>query len=260
MAAGREKPISKPLGLLYSGPTRAFSQPVVRLSEVSCNFHLRSTLTKGVIVSITLVRVNMPMPEEVPSQRHETLPEYALAIKDALATGYRVDPEAGVIYGLKGLPLIIKNRGLQRYPTVSLVTPGMRNRFYAVPAHKVIAYALWGDFAFAPGMHVRHGKLGVENITSANLSLGTAKDNEADKDPSVKSAVAKIARAAQDGLSNAKLNAEQVASLRAEYAALKQQHAPKKRLPNGTVVVLVAKYGIGRTNIMDIVTGKIWNR
>lgn len=188
------------------------------------------------------------------------LPEYARAIKCALSSGYRVDPATGVIYGLKGRPLIVKARGLQRYPTVSLVTPGMPRRFYAVPAHKVVACVLWGDSAFSPGIHVRHGKLGVENITAANLSLGTAKENEADKESSVKSAVGRAARAAQDGLNNAKLSAEQVASLRVEHASIKHQYARKKKLPNGTMLALVAKYGIGRTQITDIINGKSWNR
>ncbi len=188
------------------------------------------------------------------------LPEYAQAIKHALATGYRVDPGAGVIYGLKGRPLAIKTRGLQRYPTVSLVTPGMHRRFYAVPAHKVVACALWGDAAFAPGVHVRHGKKGVENITAGNLSLGTAKENEADKDPSVKSAAGRAARACQDGLNNAKVTQAQVNALRAEHAALKVLHAGKGKFPNGTISALATKYGLSRTNIYDIVKRNIWNR
>lgn len=189
-----------------------------------------------------------------------SLPEYAIAIRSALATGYRVDPDAGVIYGLKGRPLTVKRRGSQRYPTVPLVVQGMRKRFYAVPAHKVMAFALWGEDAFTPGIHVMHGRAGVENIAARNLRLGTAKENEADKSPELRSAVGRIARAHQDGLNNAKLTAAQVAQLRAEHAELKHQHRDKNKLPNGTLQALCTKYNISKTNIADIVKGRTWTK
>ena len=188
------------------------------------------------------------------------LPTYALAIANALSNGYHVDAAKGAIYGLKGAPLSVKMNGTQRYPTVPLVVVGMAQRYYVVPAHKVVAYSLWGEAAFAKGIHVRHGKGGVLDITAKNLTLGTAKENEADKCPKVKSAAGRMARAAQDGLSNAKLNAEQVAQLRADHAALKRKYEGKGKLPNGTLQALCAKYGIGKTNVNDIVKGKTWTR
>lgn len=53
------------------------------------------------------------------------LPVYGKAIFNALLNGYKVDTKLGIIYGLKGEPLIIKLRGKQRYPTISLVVVGM---------------------------------------------------------------------------------------------------------------------------------------
>ena len=185
-----------------------------------------------------------------------TLPMYGQAIKNALTNGYRADAKNGVIFGLKGAPLKITLNGLQRYPTVPLVVVGMPKRYYVVPAHKVIGFELWGDKAFAPGIHVRHGKLGVLDITEANLSLGTASENERDKFACVRSRVGAIARAAQSNLVNAKLTWSEVTTLRSEHKKLRSEY-PRK-LPSGAMVNLMSRYGISKTNINDIVKGKTW--
>lgn len=184
------------------------------------------------------------------------MPVYSLAIENALRNGYRVDYERGLIYGLKGAPLSIKLHGTQRYPTVPLVVVGMPRRYYVVPAHKVVAYAVWGRDAFMPGVQVRHGKFGVLDIRHSNLSLGTSSENQLDKPAAVRSRAARIARASQDGLNNAKLNADQVRALRTEHSALRRLH-PKK-FPSAVLTSLKAKYGISNTNIVDIVKGNTW--
>lgn len=126
-----------------------------------------------------------------------TLPTYGKAIENALANGYSVDPVNGLIVGLKGKPLAIRLHGTQRYPTVPLVVRGMEKRYYVVPAHKVMAFAIYGTAAFAKGIHVRHGAGGVLDIRASNLSLGSPSENESDKPDEVRSRVGKIARAAQ---------------------------------------------------------------
>lgn len=186
-----------------------------------------------------------------------SLPTYGQAIQNALANGYKVDTLNGVIYGLKGLPLTISLAAGQRYPTVSLVVVDMPCRYYVVPAHKIMAYALWGVEAFRPGVQVRHGSLGVTNISEANLTLGTASQNNLDKPQAVRLAAARTARASQPREGhNAKLTENLVTELRAEYAMLRQQYPTK--FPAGVIGGLEHKYGIGKTNISDIIKEKIW--
>lgn len=127
----------------------------------------------------------------------DQFPTYMLAIEDALQHGYSVITETGEIIGLKGRALTIRLRGSQRYPTVSLVTPSMPKRAYAVPAHKVVAYVIWGRDAFKKGTAVRHREKPTTNIRSDNLLLGSHSDNEMDKPKEQRVRAAKIARAAQ---------------------------------------------------------------
>lgn len=187
----------------------------------------------------------------------EGLPVYATAILSALRSGdYRVDPDLGIIYGMRGRPLSVRRHGSQRYPTVPLVVRGMPRRAYSVPAHKVVAAALWGSAAFAPGVHVRHGRGGVLDITRGNLTLGSPSDNEKDKDPEVRSRVGRAARSFQSNLVNAKLSWEQVRALREEHRRLRITH-PRK-LPPGSMRDLEKRYGVSKTNITDIVKGRTW--
>lgn len=186
------------------------------------------------------------------------LPTYGIAIFNALNNGYKVDTERGIIYGLKGAPLTIKLQGKQRYPSVSLVVVNMPSRYYVVPAHKVVAAALWGEAAFAKGTHIRHGANGVLDISAANLKLGTASENEADKPKYVKSMVARAARAAQPRHGhNSKIDLNTANEIRVEYLELKRLF-PRK-MPSGSVIQIAAKYKISKTNIYDIIKGNIWN-
>jgi len=135
--------------------------------------------------------------ERVPQPETHPLPAYGLAIANALADGYRVDADSGVIYGRKGRPLSVRRYGAQRYPMVSLAVSGMPRRSYVVPAYKVVAYAVWGPAAFAPGVCVYHGSRGVDDVSLANLAIGSHSDKELAKAPEVRQHSAKRARAAQ---------------------------------------------------------------
>lgn len=119
------------------------------------------------------------------------------AIKNSLNNYYSVDIYSGNIRGIKGKNLTIKLRGKQKYATVSLVVKNMKRRFYSVPVHKVIAYAIWKEEAFKPGICVRHLDSNTLNNTKENLRLGTHSDNEQDKSPKTKSNASKLARKAQ---------------------------------------------------------------
>jgi hypothetical protein len=110
---------------------------------------------------------------------------YHEAIQKALNQRYRVDVETGVIYGPKG-PLKIVLRGVQRYPTVSLSLVGEAQ--VVVPAHKVVAFALYGDDAF--NQIVRHMDDDPLNLHPSNIRLGTHSENNMDKPPEVRRAAA----------------------------------------------------------------------
>jgi hypothetical protein len=176
-------------------------------------------------------------------------PEYLLAIKDALANGYRVDTERGLIIGLKGRPLTIACRGSQVYPSVPLVTPNMPRRFYSVPAHKVIAYAIWGDAAFAVGVEVRHLKSDRCDIRGSNLALGTSSQNQLDKAPEVRRRAAVLARRAQGPVAlNRKLTFAEAEEIRRLVAVGGR----------GTRIQLARRFGVDSSTITRIVDRRIY--
>ena len=173
---------------------------------------------------------------------------YHDAIRDALTSGYRVILETGQIIGLKGEPLGIRLHGSQRYPSVSLVTPNMPNRFYAVPAHKVIAYAAWGDAAFESC--VRHLNDNTCDIRIVNLALGTHSENEHDKPSHVRQRSARAARAAQPVRSyNTKVTAKDVIAIRAETDKHRNHNG---RIRRGVVKRLAEHYGVASSTISSI--------
>jgi len=184
--------------------------------------------------------------------KSDPLPAYALAIRDALANGYSVNTKMGIVTGLKGKPLAVKLRGSQNYPTISLVTPNMPRRFYVVPIHKVVAFAVWGKKAFAPGICVRHLNADTCDNRKVNLRLGTYSDNERDKPAKVKSAACKIARAAQPYRSfNAKLTDAQVRKIKSELVFGKGG-----RVKRGVGKKLAARYHVCISTITNIAKGR----
>jgi hypothetical protein len=152
---------------------------------------------------------------------------YHLAIQQALINGYRCDTEHGVVFGLKGFALKAQKRGKQRYGTITLSVPDMEKRQYAVPVHKVIAFAIWREAAFARGIHVRHLDNNSENNRAENLALGSASDNERDKSAVVKSRAARIARAAQASPHNVRFVYHEVDTIR--------QHCDANRVVSGRI-------------------------
>jgi hypothetical protein len=179
-------------------------------------------------------------------------PAYMFLIEHALQNGYRIDTENGSIFGLTGKCMSIKLRGKQRYPTVPLVVrrSGVR-RVLSVPAHKVIAFALWDREAFAPDICVRHLDGNTCNNRRTNLSLGTNSQNNMDKDPEVRRSAAILARASQPRISyNAKL-------LCVEAAEIKQignnSLNANGRVQRGVVQRLALKYGLSKSAVSRII-------
>jgi hypothetical protein len=179
------------------------------------------------------------------------------AIVRALSSGrYRVDVDAGRIYG-PVRELQIKRHPGQHCPTVRLHVSGMPRPAYSVPAHKVIAYASWGDSAFEPGIHVRHLDGNNENNARSNLALGTPSQNERDKPAEVRSRAAAQARAAQGRVpANAIIDPNVVESLRAELDA---NRGPTGRVRRGVVKMLAERHGVSPSTISLIGKGRTWH-
>lgn len=179
---------------------------------------------------------------------------YHQAIENALANGYRVDVKRGVIYGLKGKPLAVRLHGKQRYPTVPLVTDNLLGDFdrivFCVPAHKVVAFARWGEMAFANGVQVRHlGKTTCDNSWNS-LALGSSSRNQLDKPKAVRVKAAKAARAAQPARSyNTVLTDAQMRWLQKQVIP----RGPTGRVQRGFIQGLVVKWGIGKTTISQAI-------
>ena len=176
--------------------------------------------------------------------------QYHLAIRDALSSGYTVIPETGQIIGLKGESLAIRLGGKQRYPTVSLVTPNMPKHFYAVPAHKVVAFAIWGERSFTKGIHVRHLNNNTCDNRKQNLALGTPSQNEQDKPKHVRVRVAKQARARQVRPANMKLTVEQVTEIRSNAV-----FGPTGRARRGYVTELANRFGVSKSAVSQALKG-----
>jgi len=137
------------------------------------------------------------------------------AMDIALSKGYRVT-EDGTLIGAKGKPLKVKIRGAQRYPTFSVNVGGLsESGVYGIPAHKFAAYVFYGEDVFKEGVVVRHLNGNTEDISKANIVLGTHSENNLDKDPEARRAAARKARAAQGSRPhNARFSQEQVEEIR----------------------------------------------
>ena len=105
-----------------------------------------------------------------------------IALKDALACGYWVDPVLGIVYSKQNAPLKPFGNGCG-YNCVTL-------RGAVVPVHKAVAYCVWGDRAFGGRrVHVRHLDGDTSNNSITNLAIGTPRENALDKPASTRSRV-----------------------------------------------------------------------
>ena len=185
-----------------------------------------------------------------------SLPVSWQAIELAVEQGYRGDPNTGNVVGKSGKPLAVVRRPGQSYPTIRLHVIGLARKAYSVPAHKFMAFVIWGRLALVRGSNVRHGQGGVEDIRRSNLSLGSWSENEMDKPASVRSASARAARAAQGHTPrNALLDQTSVATIRSQLGA---EVTPSGRIRRGVVKGLAAQYGVSPSTISLIGKGKTW--
>ena len=175
-------------------------------------------------------------------------------IKAALESqGYSVDKSRGIIYGKSGRPLTLTKTASIRYPMVSLHVPGVvegRRPTYSIAAHKIMAYAIWGEEAFREGVQIRH--LGdVLDIREHKLELGSAIENMSDISPAVRSEAAKAARAAQPRRpTNAKLPTTTVRFIRQTVRRNSDGHVMPGELDR-----LAKKFNVSKAIISGIVRG-----
>lgn len=186
-----------------------------------------------------------------------SLPVSSKAIVLAFRQGYAANPEAGTLSGKKGQALSVKAHEGMRYPTVCLHVRGLPKPSYTVHAHKAMAYAIYGMRALLPGVAVRHGPGGAEDIREKNLRIGTYSENELDKPEEVRRAAARAGRAAQpkEGY-NIKLGAPAAKEVR---SILDAARTGTGRVRRGVVKELAARYGVSPSAISLVGKGKTWN-
>lgn len=138
------------------------------------------------------------------------------AIRYAYSKGYRVSDD-GILYGVKGLPLIVKVRGNQKYPTFTVNGfKEVKNKYgvYGIPIHRFAAYCFYGEKIWEYEC-VRHLNGNVEDVSKGNIVLGSHSENNMDKDLLARKNAAKIARAAQGKRPlNSKFTDQQVIMIR----------------------------------------------
>lgn len=103
------------------------------------------------------------------------------AVRAAFEKGYRVNDQGQVISRLgkiRALALKVHRTGDRRHVfTIQME----RNKFFPIPVHRLLAFQLFGDAAFGPGIEVRHLDGNSLNNTPSNIALGTKSQNEMDK-------------------------------------------------------------------------------
>lgn len=179
-------------------------------------------------------------------------------IKEAFRIGFSVDKCAGKIFGRRGRELTLSKTGTQRYPCITLYLPTFKhirkNPSFAIPAHKFMAYAIWGDRAFQEGVQIRHLN-GVMDIREESLALGTGHENMMDIAPEVRQRAAKIARASQGKRpANAKLSQDDVKFIKSTV-----RRDNNGKVLRGELEKFAKRFGVSKPVISGILRGKTYD-
>ena len=176
-------------------------------------------------------------------------------IQEAFRLGFSVDKENGQIFGRKGNPLTLSKTGTQKYPCVTLYVPTLKhlrkNPSFAVHAHKIMAYAVWGEKAFTKGLEIRHLS-NVMDIRECSLSLGTAHENMMDIPPEVRRRAARIARASQGKYPTN----TQVSPSNAAFIMSAVRRDANGKVLVGEVTRLSKKFGVAPHKVKALLEGK----
>jgi len=159
-------------------------------------------------------------------------------VEQAYSKGYRV-LEDGVLIGPRGPRKTQLNNDGYRYFSFR----DFDNKYAYCTVHRLAAYQWFGDELFKDGIEVRHLDSNRQNCARPNLALGTKVENNADKAPEVRQAIADAGGRALRSLSE-----EQVRQLRAD------------RVAGANYDTLMARYGIARGTVSYIVNGKTYKK
>lgn len=182
--------------------------------------------------------------------------KYHLYIEYAVSLGWYFDFNINSLVSPSGKIIPPKLYGKQRYPSTSINLNVGNKTIGSFPFHKFVAFQKYGTSAFEKGVHVRHLDGNVFNLSYDNIVLGSAKDNEADKSPTVRKRSATIARKSQGYRSvRATVTKDIVMKILREYL---QQPKIKGRVRRGIVRDLSALYGVTTPIVQAICNGRTY--
>jgi len=151
----------------------------------------------------------------------------------------------GVLRGPSGKQLSLtvdrssrKSKGLYAYWQTRDRETGLQPRIYY---HKLVAYHLYGEAAFADGVVIRHLDGNSLNNNFENIAIGSAKDNWMDIPATIRQRISDAG-----GVASRKLSAERLAEFKSDREA---GMSYKK---------LMAKYGLSKSTVSYIVNGKTY--
>lgn len=142
------------------------------------------------------------------------------ALKLAYRKGYRIQKDGTLVNAAdRKLQGSVKDSKGTRYRHFHVKFEGVS---FPIAFHKLQAYQSFGDSIFDEKVHIRHLDGNSLNNARANISLGSKSENEQDKDPVIRSQVARNA-----GLTNRdytrKAKADGLRNLGYSYAAISRE-------------------------------------
>jgi hypothetical protein len=160
----------------------------------------------------------------------------------AFEQGFRVSDSGQVVSpnGTTRLPhYCSKKPGQAPY---GRVTVRIGDRRHAVSIHQLAAYQLWGDAAFADGIHVRHLNGDSTDNRPENLALGTAVENSMDRPESDRKRQALHAASHRRTLDHGRI--QELLTMRRSGASLLQ---------------CGKAFGLSKGQVSEIMSGKLYS-
>lgn len=180
--------------------------------------------------------------------------KHQLYIEYAVSLGWCFDFGRNSLVSPSGKIISPKLYGTQRYPCTTINLNNGDKTLGSFSFHKFVAFQKYGAAAFENGIHVRHLDGNVLNLSYDNIVLGSAKDNEADKDASIRKRSATLARASQGYRSaRAKVQKDVVVKILKDYL---QQTKTKGKAKRGSIKGLSNLYGVPSPVVQGICKGR----